>query len=141
MAFYGPSNRTIEFDASIGGSLQDITDIVLEIGGVGAIEAFLGDMTDIGDTRPAHRPSGFASAEDITLKMEVDIGGSNDAEALFNGADITAQTGTRSFKITYGAAWSFAVETYIVSFKPAMPGREETTCEVTLRPTGDWTIT
>lgn len=133
MTFKGPGDRTIELD-TYAGALTNITTLVRSIEGVEEQEATMEDATSVADTRPTRRPNGFIETKDISLELSQDTGGTYDPRtqlvANLGGANLL------TLKVTYSTGKYWQTECLIASAKMNTPAKGETTCSVTLSPTG-----
>ena len=71
MTVPGPSVRTIAVDDNTG-TAKDITALIVgDLGGVGAIEEILTELTGPADTAPKFLPSGFSRTEAVDVVRSI----------------------------------------------------------------------
>lgn len=140
MAKYGSNSIVVEYDNS-GGTLQDITQHVLELSSVD-IEIVLEESHAFGDSWVESLAVGLRKLADITLKGMYDDAASPAPDALFQGAIPTGPaSATRTLKITFGGTKTVSVETHVMKYSRQPKRGEITKYEVVLRPTGAVTET
>lgn len=134
MAFKGPGDRTISVD-TWAGAPTDVTSLVRSIEGIGEREPVVEEVTGVGATRPARRPSGFIETKPIKIVFSQDTGGAYDARS-----ELMQHMGDNSAMITvtctYSAGKTDSIETYIGPCKVVTNAKNETFIEVELEPTG-----
>jgi hypothetical protein len=128
MANYGQANFKVEFDATDGGALTDISQYVTEINEV-TVERLTEESDAFGDSWREHLMTGIRTLGDITI-----TGFYEDAtvDAIFTGTHAV----TRSLKLTWGGTKTTAVETWIASYTRTASRGALTKYSATLRPTG-----
>ncbi len=130
MAKYGSDDLVIQFDASEGGALQDMTQYVTEINEVN-VQAVLEESTPFGVAWEESLYSGVKMVDDIELTGFYDDTAATGPDAVFN-----APGETRTLKITWGGTNSSSVETIIAGYQRQAAVKESTKYTVTLKPTG-----
>lgn len=111
MAKYGPDDVVVEID-NAGGSLVDITQYVLSIGGIkkGAV---LEDSRTFGDAWGEVLDTGVRTLQPIPIGMFYDDTATTGPNALFGGnSDLGS---TRTVKVTLGSTKTFSVEALLES--------------------------
>lgn len=137
MTVPGPSVRTIVVDDNAG-TTKDITALVVgDLGGTGAIEEILTELTGPASTAPVFLPSGFSRTEDFSFTCQADVGGAIDTTAIFH----VARGGSRTVTLTYAAGWTFASEFYITKVEPMVSPEKLALLKVTMKATGAATVT
>lgn len=139
MAVPGPSDRTISIDDHTPALLAWTPLIVGDPGGLGALEAALHDLTGPGHSYPVILPVGFTRATDVTVTFQADVGGAAPGDPT---TSFYVNRGTsRTFTVTYVAAWTFSSESYIFSSAPATSPELLSLLAVGFRFTGTITVT
>jgi len=137
MTVPGPSVRTIAVDDNAG-AVKDITALVVgDLGGTGAIEEIMTELTGPASTAPVFLPSGFSRTDDFSFTVQADVGGAIDTTDIFHKNRGTSRTVT----LTYAAGWTFASEFYITKVEPVPSVEKLSLLKVTMKATGAATIT
>lgn len=134
MAKYGANSIVIEYDNSAG-TTTDITQYVQECNGFD-IEAVLEESHTFGDAWVEQQFVSLRKVGDITLKGMFDDAAA--ANTVFNdpGNTLTANSTTRTLRITWGGTKTSAVETWVKNYR-RMPARGTITkFELVLAPSG-----
>lgn len=137
MAKFGPQNLKLELDDTVGGSLVDISDYVLETSGIN-VQAVTEEITPYSANWQEHGAVGIRFADQVTL------GGitSDDANNPFNLCR-GAENEVRTLKVTYdGSAGTVfdQVECIIVGCQRLAQRGAFQRYSITLQPTGAVTI-
>lgn len=130
MAKYNSSNLVIEFDSTDGGSLQDMSQYIREMGGVD-VNIILQESHSFGDSWVEFLSTGIKKMEKVTLKGFYDDTSSTGPNAVFNSIG-----STRTLKVTWGSTKTTSVETIIESYRRMPQVGSNHMFEVVLQPTG-----
>ena len=134
MAKYGSSSVVIQFDASDGGALQNMSQHVQSINGV-SVEKLTEESHTFGDAWFEALQTGISRLSTIVLEGLYDDTATTGPDAIFNIAAIV-HAATRTLEVTYGGTKKTTVETWIQKYE-RMPARGALTrFRVTLQPTG-----
>jgi hypothetical protein len=138
---YGSVDVVIKYDATVGGTLTDITQYVREIGEC-KIENLTQETHSFGDAWIEHTPTGIRRAPSLTIKglFDTTVGGPHDV-FLLRPEDCTPSSATRTLEITFGDAKKFTMETRLVDYSPAAKNAALTEYTATLQGTGAATWT
>lgn len=132
MAKYGPDDVVVEFD-NAGGTLVDITQYVLSIGGIkkGAV---LEDSRTFGDAWGEVLDTGVRTLQPIQIGMFYDDVATVGPNALFGGNSDLGRTGT--LKVTYGSTKTTSVEAVITDVERLLDRGALHKMNVLVTPTG-----
>lgn len=137
MTVPGPTDRVFAIDNNAGAAQTVTALIVGEVGGLGALEEALSDLTGPASTAPVFLPAGFTDGKTMTFTFQADVGGAIDTTDIFH----KNRGGSRTITITYAAGWTFASESYISKVTPICKPKELSLLEVEFTLTGAATVT
>lgn len=130
MANYSAKDMKIEFDATVGGALQDVTAVVMGFNGI-EIEAILQEMTALGKSFAEWLYTGIQKAGSVVMDVLYDDTASTGSNAVFNKPGEQ-----RTLKVTWGGTKTTSVETLIQKVARVPKANNMTMMNVTLQPTG-----
>lgn len=139
MAKYGSPSVTISIDDSPGGTLQDITQYVREIGGV-KIENLTQETQTFGDSWIENTPTGMGKIDDIAINGFFDDTATTGPHAVLQvkSADRSPGAATRTLTIDFtgAAGGSFSVEGHMASYEVLGKNGNLTEFAAIFRPSG-----
>lgn len=130
MAKYGSGAVVIEFDNS-SGTLVNMTQHVLELGGIDVQAVLEEDAHTFGDTWREVLATGVKRAEPITIGGFYDDTATTGPDAIFNSVG-----SERTLKVTHGGTKTTSVEAVIQSYRRRPQRNQLTRYEVSVIPTG-----
>lgn len=135
MAKYGSNSLVIQIDSTEGGSLVDISQYILTIGGV-EVEAILQESHSFGDSWFEMLATGLRKMNPVVLGGFYDDTATTGPDAIFKNVQDSPADGTRTLVITWGGSKTTTVEVWIQKYARRAVRNELTAFEVTLQPTG-----
>lgn len=135
MAKYGSNSLVIEFDASEGGSLTDMSQYILSVNGV-EVEALMEESHSFGDSWFESLATGLRKMNDVVLEGFFDDTASTGPNVVFNRVQDSPADASSSLKFTWGGTKTTTVEAWVVKYTRIASRGALTRFSVTLRPTG-----
>lgn len=113
---YGSQSWAISYDDAPGGTLRNVTNHILTIGGV-KIESVMELSHAFGDSAEEHTPTGIIKVPLIELEGHWDTTATTGPHVVFSVPDDGPQDGTRTLTIVPGDTKTLTVETRLVSYE------------------------
>ncbi len=134
---HGSSEVTVTYDDAPGGTGRDITQFVMDLGGV-EIDVETQSSDSFGDSWREFTPNGMRAIPVIPVKGLWDDTATTGPHTVLNpvAGDASPQASTRTLVIVFGNSKTFTVETRLTKYRVIAKNGALTEFEAEIQPTG-----
>lgn len=132
---YGPADCSVTIEDAPGGSVQALTNFILE--GISVKQTAAQFQTDgLGDAWEEHTPTGKKRTEPISLTVIWDTTATTGTHVVLKDVDDGPQDDGRELVVVFGDAKTYTVDVRITSYEVIAQNDKIQTVVVELLPTG-----